>query len=66
MLNLIKKCHSPRAHFMDTQGISILKFQGLAMLLEIKEKRAKCSDKPPAINNKPKKQVNAEYYCNHI
>jgi len=55
---LIKKRNSPRARFMDTQGISILKFQHLAMLLEAKEKLPKFSDIPPAINNAQENQVN--------
>ncbi|MEI6895756.1 MAG: DUF6387 family protein [Colwellia sp.] len=55
---LIKKCNSPRANFMDTQGISILKFQHLAMLLEAKEKLPKSSSMPPASYNAQDNQLN--------
>lgn len=55
---LIKKCNSPRASFMDTQGISILKFQDLAILLELKEQLPKHSESLAAVSNAQESQLN--------
>lgn len=55
---LIKKVNSPRAEFLETEGISVLSMTDLAIFLELKDKIPKYTSTTPDIHKAEENQVN--------